>query len=80
MEKMHASMSTYVKSLSKRSEGEGKEKMIPIAYVGTTMARHGEVFEEGNKFGECLLSKTMVDPIGVVYLLTVAAYRCRPSE
>jgi len=56
MEKMHNSMSTYVKSLSKRTEGEGKEKMIPIAYVGTTMARHGEVFEEGNKFGECLLS------------------------
>lgn len=56
MEKMHNSMSSYVKALSKRTEGEGKEKMIPIAYVGTTMARHGEVFEEGNKFGECLLS------------------------
>lgn len=53
---MHNSMSTYVKSLSKRTEGEGKDKMIPIAYVGTTMSRHGEVFEEGNKFGECLLS------------------------
>jgi len=55
IEKMYNSMSTYVKSLSKRTEGEGKEKVIPIAYLGTTMSRHGEAFEDGNRFGDALL-------------------------
>jgi len=55
IEKMYNSMSTYVKSLSKRTEGEGKEKVIPIAYLGITMSRHGEAFEDGNRFGDALL-------------------------
>jgi len=55
LEKMHSSMTTYVKQLNKRTEGDGKEKATPIAYLGTAMSRHGEVFEEGNKFGECLM-------------------------
>lgn len=49
-------MSMYVKSLTKRVDGEGKEKTTPIAYLGTTMTRHGEDFEESSKYGQCLIS------------------------
>lgn len=58
MEKLHNSMNLYVKSLSKRTEGDGKEKCTPVSYLGITMARHGEAFEEGNKFGECLVGRS----------------------
>lgn len=52
---MHTSMTTYVKSLNKRSDGDGREKSTAIANLGASMSRHGEVFEDGNKFGECLI-------------------------
>lgn len=49
-------MNGYVKSISKRTEGDSKDRSTPIAFLGSTMARHGEAFDEGNKFGECLIS------------------------
>lgn len=52
---MNASMNTYVKSLNKRSEGDAREKHTAIAWLGNAMARHGEDFEDGSKFGECLV-------------------------
>lgn len=48
-------MHTYVKSLNKRGEGPGGEKSTPISHLGIAMSRHGEDFEDGNKFGECLI-------------------------
>lgn len=53
---MHSSMNAYVKSLNKRSEGDGREKHTAIGYLGHTMSRHGEQFEDGNQFGECLMT------------------------
>jgi hypothetical protein len=52
-------MGTYVKSLTKRTEGDGKEKSLPIGHLGATMSRHGEAFEEGSKFGEALLGRSL---------------------
>ena len=49
-------MTTYIKTLSKRNEGEDKEKMLPIAYLGSTMVSHGEDFENDSEFGQCLIS------------------------
>ncbi|MCJ1303071.1 hypothetical protein MMC08_005878, partial [Hypocenomyce scalaris] len=37
MERLQKSMTTYVKTLSKRNEGEDKEKALPVAYLGSTM-------------------------------------------
>jgi len=68
---MYNSMSTYVKSLSKRTEGEGKEKVIPIAYLGTTMSRHGEAFEDGNRFGDALLGMHCLNGRYSQYRLTI---------
>ncbi|KAJ9612356.1 hypothetical protein H2200_003953 [Cladophialophora chaetospira] len=54
LEKMQRSMNAYVKAISKRSEVEGKEKTLPIAYMGGTMISHGEDFEPDSEYGQCL--------------------------
>ena len=56
MEKLQKSMTVYVKSLSKRNEGDDKEKTLPVAYLGQTMIHHGEDFEPDSEFGNCLIS------------------------
>lgn len=57
MEKLHKSMTTYVKSISRREEVEDREKLLPVAYLGQTMIHHGEDFEPDSEFGNCLISK-----------------------
>lgn len=49
-------MTAYVKTLSKRQEGEDKEKILPVSYLGSTMVSHGEDFEDDSEFGQCLMS------------------------
>ena len=49
-------MTVYNKSISKRAEGDDKEKSLPIGYLGTTMISHGEDFEPESEFGSCLTS------------------------
>ncbi|OAL02825.1 BAR-domain-containing protein [Phaeosphaeriaceae sp. SRC1lsM3a] len=56
LDKMHKSMATYVKSLSKRAEGDDREKQIPGGHLGSTMVTHGEDFEPDSEFGNCLSS------------------------
>ncbi|KAF2176786.1 BAR-domain-containing protein [Zopfia rhizophila CBS 207.26] len=56
MEKMQKSMTVYVKSLSKRAEGDDREKSLPGGYLGSTMVTHGEDFEPDSEFGNCLSS------------------------
>ena len=56
MERLQKSMNVYVKTLSKRQEGDDKEKILPVAYLGSTMVGHGEDFEEDSDFGQCLQS------------------------
>jgi len=56
MEKLHKSMTGYVKSLSKRNEVEDKEKIMPVGYLGQVMVNHGEDFEPDSEFGNCLIS------------------------
>jgi hypothetical protein len=55
MERLQKSMTTYVKSLSKRNEGEDKEKNLPVSFLGSTMINHGEEFEGDSEFGNCLI-------------------------
>lgn len=56
MERLQKSMTIYVKTLSKRNEGEDREKTFPVAYLGSTMVNHGEDFENDSEFGQCLIS------------------------
>ncbi|KAF7561337.1 hypothetical protein G7046_g2809 [Stylonectria norvegica] len=57
MDRLQRSMSTYVKWISRRTEpAEDKERSLPVAYLGRTMAAHGEDFEQDSEFGNCLLS------------------------
>lgn len=56
MERLQKSMTGYVKTLSKRSEGDDKEKILPVAYLGSAMINHGEDFEKDSMFGQCLIS------------------------
>lgn len=56
MDRLHKSMTAYMKTLSKRSEGDDKEKTLPVAYLGSTMLHHGEDFENDSEFGQCLMS------------------------
>ena len=48
-------MNQYVKSISKRSETEEKDKNLPIGYLGKVMVSHGEDFDEGSEFGQSLI-------------------------
>jgi hypothetical protein len=54
MDKMQKSMTTYVKSLSKRAEGDDREKQLPGGHLGSSMVTHGEDFEPDSEFGNCL--------------------------
>ncbi|KAB8416339.1 hypothetical protein FH972_024859 [Carpinus fangiana] len=54
MQKLHTSTNAYVKSLNKRTEGDSRDKQIPISYLGQTMSKHGQEFEDDSKFGACL--------------------------
>ncbi|POS83155.1 hypothetical protein EPUL_003969 [Erysiphe pulchra] len=56
MERLHKSMTVYVKSLSTRNEGEDKEKRLPVGYMGQMMIQHGEDFDSDSEFGRCLIS------------------------
>ena len=51
---MQKSMNAYVKTVSKRSELEAKEKILPIAHMGGTMISHGSDFEPDSEYGQCL--------------------------
>ena len=57
MEKMSESMNIYMKAVSKRTELEKKEKILPVHYMGNTMITHGEDFEHDSEYGQCLTSK-----------------------
>jgi len=50
-------MNLYMKAVSKRTEIEGKEKTLPVAYLGGNMISHGEDFEAESEFGQCLSSE-----------------------
>ena len=60
MERLQRSMTAYVKSLSKRNEGEDKEKTLPVGYLGSIMINHGEDFENDSEFGQCLISGSLI--------------------
>lgn len=69
MERLQKSMTTYIKTLSKRNEGEDKEKMLPIAYLGSTLVSHGEDFENDSEFGQCLIGMPPIPHASVDSLL-----------
>lgn len=56
MEKLQKSMTVYVKSLSKRNEGDDREKLLPVGFLGSTMIAHGQDFSHDSEFGNCLQS------------------------
>lgn len=56
IEKLHKSMTIYVKSLSKTQQAEDKEKILPVGYLGAAMNAHGEDFDPDSEFGNCLIS------------------------
>lgn len=49
-------MTAYVKAISKRSEGDDKEKTLPVAHLGGSMVSHGEDFDANSEYGQCLIS------------------------
>lgn len=56
-------MTAYVKAISKRSEGDDKEKTLPIAHLGSSMVGHGEDFDGASEYGQCLISESPFDGI-----------------
>lgn len=53
-------MNLYIKSISKRNEGEDKEKSLPVGYLGRIMSNHGEDFETDSEFGQCLIGASSI--------------------
>jgi hypothetical protein len=53
-DRIHKSLIAYIKSISKRSEGDDKEKTLPIAHLGSSMVSHGEDFDANSEYGRCL--------------------------
>lgn len=56
LDRIHKSMAGYVKSISKRNEGDDKEKNLPIAALGGGMVAHGDDFDAHSEYGRCLTS------------------------
>ncbi|OAL69891.1 BAR domain-containing protein [Trichophyton violaceum] len=54
MERLNKAMAAYVRAISKRSEGEDKEKLFPIGNLGGVMVAHGEDFASNSEYGQCL--------------------------
>ncbi|KAE8355513.1 hypothetical protein BDV28DRAFT_128789 [Aspergillus coremiiformis] len=54
LDRLHKSTIAYVKSVSKRNEGDDKEKTLPIGHLGTSMVSHGEDFDANSEYGRCL--------------------------
>ncbi|PWW78090.1 BAR-domain-containing protein [Tuber magnatum] len=54
-EKLHNTMNVYVKSVSQKSVGEDREKMLPVDVMAQAMISHGEEFESESVFGNCLI-------------------------
>jgi len=54
MDRLQRSGVAYIKSLSRRDQGEDKEKQLAIGYFGSTMVAHGDDFEPDSEFGQCL--------------------------
>ncbi|KAF1809279.1 BAR-domain-containing protein [Eremomyces bilateralis CBS 781.70] len=63
MESLHKSMTTYMKSLSKRQEGDDREKALSVGNLGSTMVNHGQDFQTDSEFGNCLISM-IIDVLG----------------
>lgn len=80
MEKLHRSMTVYVKSLSKRNEADDKEKILPVGYLGQTMIHHGEDFEPDSEFGNCLISAYIWPPWRSKMLTSIQAWAERTTE
>ena len=47
MERLQKSMNGYVKTLSKRQEGDDKEKILPVAYSGLNNGESWRRFRGG---------------------------------
>ncbi|RPB05624.1 BAR-domain-containing protein [Choiromyces venosus 120613-1] len=54
-EKLHNTMNVYIKSVSQKSVGEDREKMLPVDVMAQAMISHGEEFESDSVFGNCLI-------------------------
>ena len=54
MERLQQSSTSYVKSLSRRDQGEGKEKHLPVGHFANVLIAHGDDFEPDSEFGMCL--------------------------
>ena len=54
MDRLQKSMTVYVKSMSKRNDGNEKEKTLPVFNLGHTMVGHSEDFDPDSEFGNCL--------------------------
>jgi hypothetical protein len=63
MDKMQKAMTVYVKSLSKRAEGDDREKTLPGGHMGSSMVTHSEDFEPDSEFGMCLSCKCSIHRI-----------------
>lgn len=62
MERLHKAMAAYIRAMSKRNEGDDKEKILPVGYLGGTMVMHGEDFESNSEFGQCLIGEWIIVP------------------
>ncbi|PYI10014.1 BAR domain protein [Aspergillus sclerotiicarbonarius CBS 121057] len=54
VDRIHKATGSYIKSISKRSEGDDKEKTLPIAHLGSSMVGHGEDFDANSEYGRCM--------------------------
>lgn len=54
MERLQQSSTAYVKSMGRRDQGEGKEKLLPVAHLANVLVNHGDDFEPDSEFGQCL--------------------------
>ncbi|BDD62040.1 hypothetical protein MAP00_007036 [Monascus purpureus] len=55
LDRVHKSATAYIKSISKKSEGEDKERILPVGHLGGSLISYGEGFDGNSKYGQCLI-------------------------
>ncbi|OLL24278.1 Meiotically up-regulated gene 137 protein [Neolecta irregularis DAH-3] len=55
MDRLFSSMQIYIKVISKKIEGDDREKTLPVDSLGQSMICHGEEFAQESAFGQTLL-------------------------
>jgi hypothetical protein len=55
LERLYAAAGIYIRSISKKKEGEDREKSLPPEILGAAMISHGSEYASESAYGQALM-------------------------